>query len=206
MPAPHPGTPLTHSLTHLSLAQSCYWLLHSLSHSLVHTDALTVHYLSNCIPLTISLATYPIHTCPSQTGGFTSREEAFPRTMTGQFLRSMTLTGLVDEDWGKDAIEEIENVANKGHEGDTPEQPPFAKNKLFWMLAVNALAMGMALGLASIVFINIIDEVPKVWSDVDTHGGYDFEEEENVGFNDGKVRRVCLAAWLNGCHGCQVVD
>jgi hypothetical protein len=139
--------------------------------------------------------------------GDDDNDAAFPRTMTGQFLRTLTTTGLVDEDWGKDAIEEIENVANKGHEGDTPEQPPFAKNKLFWMLAVNALAMGMALGLASIVFINIIDEVPKVWSDVDTHGGYDFEEEENVGFNDGKVRRIgCLAAWLNGCRGCQVVD
>ena len=107
--------------------------------------------------------------------------------MTGQFLRTLTTTGLVDEDWGKDAIEEIENVASKGHEGDTPEQPPFAKKKLFWMLAVNALGMGVVLGLASLVFINIIDEVPKVWSDVHTHGGYDFDEEENVGFNDGKV-------------------
>jgi len=106
--------------------------------------------------------------------------------MTGQFLRTLTATGLVDEDWGKEAIDEIENVANKGHEGDTPEQPPFAKNKLFWKLAVNALVMGLLLGLASVVFINIIDEVPKIWSDVDTRGGYDFEEEENVGFNDGK--------------------
>lgn len=52
---------------------------------------------------------------------------------------------------------------------------------------MNALVMGLLLGLASVVFINIIDEVPKIWSDVDTRGGYDFEEEENVGFNDGKV-------------------
>jgi hypothetical protein len=107
--------------------------------------------------------------------------------MTGQFLRTMTLTGIVDEAWGQDAIDEIENIAKKGHEGDTPEQPPFAKHKVFWMMAANAAVMGVLLGLAGIVFINIIDEVPKVWSDVDTHGGYDFEEEENVGFNDGKV-------------------
>ena len=117
--------------------------------------------------------------------------------MTGQLLRTLT-TGLVDEDWGKDAIDEIENVASKGHEGDTPAQPPFAKNKLFWMLAVNGVLMGVVIGLASLVFINIIDEVPKVWSDVDTHGGYDFEEEENVGFNDGKVCN-CGPSLLPAC-------
>ena len=107
--------------------------------------------------------------------------------MTGQFLRTMTLTGIVDEEWGKDAIDEIENFANKGHEGDTPEQPPFAKNRIFWMMAVNAAVMGLLLGLACLIFMNIIDEVPKFWSDFDTHGGYDFEDEENVGFNDGQV-------------------
>ena len=43
------------------------------------------------------------------------------------------------------------------------------------------------LGLAGIVFINIIDEIPKRWSDFDTRDGYDFEVEQNVGFNDGQV-------------------
>jgi hypothetical protein len=128
-----------------------------------------------------------VHFPRTMTGGFDSREEAFPRTMTGQFLRTMTLTGLIDEEWGKDAIDEIEMIAKKGHDGDTPEQPAFAKNKLFWMMGLNAAVMGCLLGAAGIIFINIIDEVPKVWSDVDTHGGYDFEEKENVGFNDGHV-------------------
>ena len=86
-----------------------------------------------------------------------------------------------------EAIDEIENFASKGHEGDTPEQPPFAKNMIFWMMATNALVMGLLLGLAGVVFINIIDEVPKRWSNVDSEDGYDFEDEENVGFNDGKV-------------------
>lgn len=108
----------------------------------------------------------------------------------------MTLTGIVDEAWGQDAIDEIENIAKKGHDGDTPEQPPFAKNRIFWMMATNALVMGILLGLAGIIFINIIDEVPKAWSDWDTHGGYDFEEEENVGFNDGKVSQTLITSYL----------
>ena len=120
-------------------------------------------------------------------------EAAFPRTLTGQLLRTMTLTGVVDEAWGEDAIADIENIAKKGHEGDTPEQPPFAKNILFWKMAINAAVMGVLLGLAGVVFINIIDKVPELWSDFSSHEGYDFEEEENVGFNDGKVMDyVCI--------------
>jgi hypothetical protein len=41
-------------------------------------------------------------------------ESAFPRTMTGQFLRTLTITGVVNEEWGRDAIEEIEKIGNKG--------------------------------------------------------------------------------------------
>ena len=104
----------------------------------------------------------------------------------------MTLTGIVDETWGEDAIADIENIAKKGHEGDTPEQPPFAKNRLFWIMAINAAVMGVLLGLAGVVFINIIDKVPELWSDFSRRDGYDFEEEENVGFNDGKVNQWFL--------------
>lgn len=63
-----------------------------------------------------------------------------------------------------------------------PEQPAFAKDIVFWVMMACASFLGVAMGFAGLIFLNIIDEVPPVYLDTD-----EFDDPDTGELYAGKV-------------------
>mmetsp|Transcript_22329 Transcript_22329/g.32522 ORF Transcript_22329/g.32522 Transcript_22329/m.32522 type:complete len:546 (-) Transcript_22329:316-1953(-) len=93
---------------------------------------------------------------------------AFPRTVTNTVIDALEYFADVDAEWTRELLKEYGKIDDQGPDGDVPEQPPFAKDTVFWLMAAIGSVIGIFLGLAGLIFLNIIDEVPNRWVDTDS--------------------------------------
>ena len=73
------------------------------------------------------------------------------------------------------------------HLGDVPEQPPFAKDIVFWVMTMCACVLGVVMGFAGLAFLNIIDEVPPFYLD-----NNDYDNPDDGQLYAGKVHSQTL--------------
>lgn len=110
------------------------------------------------------------------------RLSTFPRTITEPLAHAIEYITDTDGEWTRQLIKEYAEMDDQGPEGDVPEQPPFAQEVTFWEMGFIAAVLGGIMGVAALAFMNIIDEIPKRWTDTD-----DFKDPEDGGFYQGKV-------------------
>jgi hypothetical protein len=84
---------------------------------------------------------------------------AYTRVLTSTLFDILDYVSPDDHEWTQGVLKDLGKVEVKGPEGDVPEQPPFAKDIVFWVMLACASFLGVAMGFAGLIFLNIIDEV-----------------------------------------------
>ncbi len=93
--------------------------------------------------------------------------------VTNQFegiTRTFTEVGnYIDPDakFTNNVISDLNQIADKGNEGDIPFPPGFGRKWKFWKLILLSGILAMFTGFMCCVFLNIADEIPKQWATCD---------------------------------------
>jgi hypothetical protein len=82
--------------------------------------------------------------------------------MTEPIATAINFITDTDGEWTRNIIEDLDKIDDQGPDGDVPVQPAFAQDKYFWIISGLGVAMGLFLGLFSLGFMNLIDEVPTI--------------------------------------------
>jgi hypothetical protein len=87
---------------------------------------------------------------------------AYTRVLTSTLFDILDYVSPDDHEWTQGLLKDYGKIEVKGPEGDVPEQPPFAKDIVFWVMLACASFLGVAMGFAGLIFLNIIDEVREI--------------------------------------------
>jgi len=69
-----------------------------------------------------------------------------------------------EEEWTKAMISKFKEADSKGVQGAMPPPAAFARDKNFWKSFMISCSLGAILGLATLVFMNVTDKIPKIWA------------------------------------------